>query len=294
MAKQTVKILADATFDLPLDWVTKLNVGILPTQIMMEDREKPYRNYIDITPEEFFASLLTCKEIPTTAVPTQGDIHKVYEDSLKEYDSLIVLAHSSKMSGSYNSALKATEMFPSKDITVVDTLTITVVEGLLVYEAATMALNGAAKEEILARLNDLIPHTHGVAILQNLDYLRKGGRISIAKHVIAQVANFRPILAVEEGLVQNIGTVRGFDKGLELLKKRMPDILKNRKLDAVFILHSLMPDEANELKNYILSLDANAPNVCEVFLLGPVLGTHIGPYALGIGWVGNWDHNWFK
>ena len=196
---------------------------------MFEDREKPYRNYIDITPEEFFDKLLNCKNIPTTAVPKQGDIFTAYEDALKKYDTLIVLAHSSKMSSSYNLALSVAQMFEDSDITVVDTLTITIMEGLLVFEAAKMAQNGASKDEIVSRVNELIPHTHGVAVLQNLDYLRKGGRISIAKHIIAQVANFRPILGVEDGLVQNIGTVRGFDKGLELFKHRMPDILKSRK-----------------------------------------------------------------
>ncbi|MGC9778261.1 MAG: DegV family protein [Candidatus Heimdallarchaeota archaeon] len=106
---------------LPPETVKDLDIGVLPTQVMIEDREKPYRNYINITPEEVFEKLLKVKEIPTTAVPTQDDIYKVYEESLKNFESVIVLAHSSKISSGYNCALRIAEMFPGKDITVIDT-----------------------------------------------------------------------------------------------------------------------------------------------------------------------------
>ena len=246
MVKQTVRILADGTIDFPPEWVKKLNIGVLPTQIMIEDREKPYKSYVDLTAEEFFEKLSKVKEIPTTAVPKQGDIYKMYEEALKDFDSLIVIAHSSKISGSYNIALQVSKMFDGKDITVIDSQTITVMEGMLVSEAAKMAQAGASKDEIIKRLNQLIPHTHGVCIMKSLDYLRKGGRISFAKQVIGNLANFRPVIAVEDGLVKNIGRVKGFDKGLELLKIRVPDILRNRKTDLVIIIHSLMPTEAKE------------------------------------------------
>ncbi|MBN1331123.1 MAG: DegV family protein [Candidatus Heimdallarchaeota archaeon] len=294
MAKQTVRILADATIDLPPSWVKKLNVGILPTQIMIEDREKPYRNYIDITAEEFFEKLFKVKEIPTTAVPKQGDIFKVYEESLKDYESLIVVAHSSKISGSYNIALKVSEMFPGKDITVIDSQTITIMEGMLVLEAAKLAQTGATKKEVLTRLHELIPHTHGVAVVKSLDYLRKGGRISFTKQVIANVANYRPIISIEGGLVKNIGKVKGFDNGIEIIKKKIPDILENLKISSIIIIHSVMPDEANELKEYILAQKENVPEVVECALIGPVLGAHLGPNCLGVGWIGAWDSSWFK
>ncbi|MBK5114234.1 MAG: DegV family protein [Candidatus Heimdallarchaeota archaeon] len=294
MAIQKVRILADGTIDLPPQWVKKFNIGILPTQIMIEDRVKPYKNYVDITAEEFFEKLQKSKEIPTTSVPTQGDIYNVYEESLKDFESLIVIAHSSKISGSYSIALKVSEMFTDKDITVIDSQTITVVEGLLVYVAAKMAQAGASKDEIIKRVNQLIPHAHGVAIMKSLDYLRKGGRISFAKQVIGNLANFRPVIAIEDGLVKNIGRVKGFDKGLELLMARVPDILRNRKVDLVIIIHSLMPTEAKELKEFILSQKKNKPNQVEMFLIGPVLGTHMGPNCLGIGWIGDYSTDWFQ
>ncbi|NHJ41241.1 MAG: DegV family protein [Asgard group archaeon] len=294
MAKQKIRIIADATMDLPSEWIEKFDIGILPTQVMIEDREKPYRSYIDITSDEFFEKLLKIKEIPTTSVPKQGDIFKVYDESLKNYESLIILAHSSKISGSYNIAYKVAEMFPEKDITVIDTKTITIMEGLLVYEAAKLAKEGASKEEIINKINELIPYTRGVAILKSLDYLRKGGRIGIAKHLIANIANFRPIIAVEDGLVKNIGKVKGFDNGIELIKKHLPVILKNRKSDLVVILHALMHDEANDLKEFIQNQTENIPKQVEIFMVGPVLGAHTGPYCLGLGWIGDWNENWFK
>ncbi|HUT81503.1 MAG TPA: DegV family protein [Candidatus Bathyarchaeia archaeon] len=294
MAKQNVRILADATIDLPPSWVRELNIGILPTQIIMEDREKPYRNYIDITAEEFFEKLLKAKEIPTTSVPKQGDIFKVYEESFKEYQSLIVVAHSSKISGSYNIAFKVSDMFPGKDITVIDSQTISVMEGMLVYEIGKLAQAGATKEEILSRLQELIPHAHGVAVLKSLDYLRKGGRISFAKQVIANLANFKPIIVAEDGLVKNIGKVKGFENGIEMIKKRVPEILKSLKTDSIIIFHSLMPTEANELQEFILAQKENVPKMVECVLIGPVLGAHMGPYCLGIGWIGAWKNSWFK
>ncbi|HUU79780.1 MAG TPA: DegV family protein [candidate division Zixibacteria bacterium] len=294
MAQQKVRILSDATMDLPAEIVEELDIGILPTQIMIEDREKPYRNYIDITPEEFWEKLVKCKEIPTTSVPRQGDILKVYEESLEKYESLIVFGHSSKISSSYFLAKRiAEEMFPGKDITVIDSRTITIMEGLLVYEAAIMARNNATKEDIISHVNDLIPHTHGIAVLKSLDHLKKGGRINIAKYLIGSLANFKPLIGVEDGLVQNIGTVRGYDNAIELIKKNIPNILNGRKTEFIAILHALMPNEANELKEFI-NKQENAPKKCDVFLIGPVLGTHMGPYAVGLGWIGDWDTNWWK
>jgi len=293
MAKQKVRILADATIDLPPEWVEKYNIGILPTQIMLPDREKPYRNYIDITAEEFYEKLLVADEVPTTAVPRQGDIYRVYEESLQAFESLIVLAHSSKISGSYNSAKKVAEMFPGKDITVVDTQTITIMEGLLVYEGAKMAQLGGSKEEILARITELIPHTHGVAILKTLEYLRKGGRISVAKQVLGNLAKLKPIIAVENGLVKNIGKVKGFENGVALLKNAIPKIVEGRKTETIAILHALMPEEAATLKEHVLA-QKDSPQEVEIFLIGPVLGTHMGPYCLGLGWIGTWDERWFK
>ncbi|NHJ84158.1 MAG: DegV family protein [Asgard group archaeon] len=294
LATQKIRILADATMDLSPEIVEELNIGILPTQIIFSDRDKPYRNYIDITAEEFFDKLLASNDIPTTSIPRQGDILKAYEDSLKDYETLIVLAHSQKISSSYVIAKKVADMFPDNDITVIDTQTITIMEGLLVYEAAKMAQKGATKEAIISRINELIPHTHGIAILKSLDYLRKGGRISIAKHIIANLANFRPIIAVEDGLVQNIGKVKGIDKGIELIINLLPEILMDQKTDTIFILHALMPEEAERIKKAILAQKVNVPKNIIVELLGPVLGTHMGPYCIGIGWIGNWDKKWFS
>ncbi|MCF2142454.1 MAG: DegV family protein [Candidatus Heimdallarchaeota archaeon] len=293
MAKQIVRVLADATIDLPPEWIKKYNIGILPTQIMMPDREKPYRNYIDITAEEFYEKLLKADDVPTTAVPKQGDIYRAYEESLQKYESLVVLAHSSKISGSYNIAKKVAEMFPEKDITVIDTQTITIMEGLLVYEGAKMALTGATKKAIITRINSLIPHTHGIAILKTLEYLRKGGRISVTKQVLGNLAKLKPIIAVEDGLVKNIGKVKGFENGVELLKNAIPKIVAGRKFETIAILHALMPEEAAELKDHALAQE-NPPKEVEVFLIGPVLGAHMGPYCLGLGWIGAWDKKWFK
>ncbi|MGC9778260.1 MAG: DegV family protein [Candidatus Heimdallarchaeota archaeon] len=108
----------------------------------------------------------------------------------------------------------------------------------MVFEAAMMARKGVDKEEIINQVNSLIPHTHEIAILKSLDYLRKGGRISIAKYLIGNLANFKPIIGVEDGLVKNIGRVKGFDNGIEILKKNILNILQNRKTDfeTVFML----------------------------------------------------------
>ena len=185
-------------------------------------------------------------------------------------------------------------MFSDKDITVIDSKTITVMEGLLVYEAAKMAQNGASKEEIISQLEELIPHTHGVIILKSLELLRKGGGIGFTKHFIANLGKFRPIIAVEDGLVKNIGKVKGFDKGIELFSKQIPNILMNRKTKLVVILHALMPEEAAKLKDLICKQEENVPQQIEIFLIGPVLGAYMGPYCLGIGWIGDWNKKWFR
>jgi DegV family protein with EDD domain len=294
MSKQNVRILSDGTIDLPPSWVEELNIGILPTQIIIEDREKPYKQYYDITSEEFFEKLDKCKEIPTTSVPRQGDVFKMYQQSLKDFDSLIVFGHSSKISSSWALAKKvADQMFPNEDITVVDTETITIMEGLIVYEAAKMAKKGISKEDILKRVKELIPKAHGIAILQSLDHLRKGGRINIAQHLLGSLVGFKPMVTVEDGLVKNIGKVRGYNKGMELLKKSLPEILKGLETETLIILHATMSDAAKELEEAIIAQE-NTPQQVKISWIGPVLGTHVGPNVIGLAWLGEWDKDWFQ
>ena len=127
---------------------------------------------------------------------------------------------------------------------------------------------------------------------EKLITLAKKGSLSARRRAIALLGN-RAIIGIEDGLVQNIGKVRGYDNAIDLIKKNIPNILEGRRLDFIAILHALMPDEAYDLKDFIMN-QPNPPKKCEVYMLGPVLGAHMGPYALGVGWIGNWDNNWWK
>lgn len=281
-AKQ-IKIITDTASDITLDLAEKYNIHLIPINLNINGKE--YKDKYDIKTEEFYIELKNCSELPKTSqitVSQHYDIFKKYIDY-----SIIYCPISSKASGSASAAhiAKTTieEEITDADITIIDCETFSYCYGLWVIEAAKMVIDGASKNMIISMLNEKLSKTEAMFAVDDLKYLKKGGRISSAENIVANVLDIKPILTINDGLVVSYDKVRGTKK----LYTKLVDILKKNALEdfgqSIVIYHSDSPDKAEKLKEMIIE-NTNFKNFV-IVEIGPTIGIHTGPGALALSYI---------
>lgn len=272
----TIKIVTDSTTDLPAMLIKELDVTIVPEYLRFGD--KVYRDRVDIGEEEFYQMLLNCAIHPNTSQPTPQDFADVYNKLSQEADSIISIHLSSKLSGTYHSAVQGSKMIRNKcHIEIVDSQTVSIAMGLLVIQASKMSKSGMNLQEIMDRLGQITSNVHMLILFDTLKYLAKGGRIGKAKALLGSVLNVKPLLTVKEGELVPSGQVRSRSKGTELLW----DLVKSaREIQDLIVLYSTTPDEAQTFIERTSSIFPKERTI--LARLGPALGVHGGPGVLAV------------
>lgn len=279
-----IKIMTDTASDITLEIAEKYGIELLPINISFGDTQ--YKDRYDISAEEFFKMLESAEELPKTAQITVSE----HYDGFKKYSddfTIIYCPISAKGSGTAQSANMAKQMIeeenPDADIRIAQCNTFTYGYGLWIIEAAKMVENGANADEIVAMLNKNIADTEIIFAVEDLKYLRKGGRISPAANILANVLDIKPILTIDDGLVTGKDKVRGSKK---LFKKLLDILVQDAREDydqTIVILHGMVPDKAEILKNQLLE---NTPFKNTVTIeVGPTIGVHTGPSVIAYAFL---------
>ncbi|ADL07816.1 DegV family protein [Thermosediminibacter oceani] len=272
----SVKIVTDSTADLPPDMVERYEIGIVPLKIFFGDEE--YRDGIDITPDEFYKKLRTSPHHPRTSQPSPAEFVECYEKLATDATHLISIHLSSKLSGTYNSAIVAGSMV---DIPVdaVDSQGASMVLGFMAIEAAKAAREGKQPGEILDKVEGLKKRIRIYFLVDTLEYLQKGGRIGRAAAFLGNLLNIKPMLTFEDGLITPVERIRGKSKALNKLVEKVSQEAAKGPLTAA-VVHSDCLEEALRFKELI----EERFEFRELYLtsLGCVLGAHTGPGLIGI------------
>ena len=269
-----IAILTDSTAYLENDYVEKNPVKVIPLSVHfqgMVQKEGPPGTY-----DLFFKMLSEVKDFPTTSQPSAGDFLEAYKEYLdKEYE-IIVITISSGISGTWQSANTALEMTDTFDrISIIDSQSTAGNLKAFVQQAVKLASEGRTRQEIVAEI-EAQKEKSGVRLTVNtLEYLKKGGRLSNAGAMIGNLLNIRPVLGLIDGTVQPVFKARGKKKAVQ---KMLDDIPESSYL--IHAAHVVSPAEAQLLKNQLVQKFPNAEVV--VSELGPVIGSHLGPGALGV------------
>ena len=215
-----IAFVTDSTAGLPADQAEKYKVTVVPLQVMFGTQA--YRDGLDLTQSQFFEKLKSAKTLPTTSQPTIGDFENAYKQLLNdpEVDSIISVHLSSKLSGTYSSAAAAVERIgagSNKQITVIDSLSAYLGEGLMVIDGARAAESGKSHEEVVALIRAMVPDTTVLLLVDTLEYLQRGGRIGGAQALIGGLLNIKPILRVTDGALEPLERVRTRRKAMERL-----------------------------------------------------------------------------
>jgi DegV family protein with EDD domain len=271
-----LRIVTDSTCDLPGHLISEHDIEVVPIHVIWG--KESFRDGVDICSRDFFERLQARDDLPTTSQPAVGDFATVYSRLVEKGDSVISIHLSSKLSGTYTSALMAKDLVGG-DIHVVDSQNISLGLGFQVLEAARAAVTGS-KNEVFRAISSTMHSMRFMCALRTLEYLRKGGRIADMSAFIGTLLNIKPLLSVEKGLLVSTERARGFQQALARMIDSVTSSLPRGARHVVGVIHAAARETAERLQEELV----NRLRPLEVYLTetGPALGTHAGPGAVGI------------
>lgn len=268
-----IKIVTDSTAYIDKPFAEKHQIEIVPLSVNFEGEVSNEGFPGEFKP--FFDRLAKSSSFPTTSQPSVGAFKAVYDQALLEDNEIIVLTISSKLSGTYNSAVTAASLVNSSNISVIDSLSTAANLKVLVQEALRLIEQGKSRIEIVDELEKQKKNMGIRLTVGTLEYLKKGGRLSNTGALIGSLLNIKPIIALVDGKLEPVAKVRGRKKAIETLIEGIPADVK-----VINLAHIDAMDEALEIKAHLIE-KFGLENI-EINELGPVVGAHLGPKALGI------------
>ncbi len=271
-----IKVLADTTSTLSVTEAQDLGVYYLPQIIVFDD--KSYRDDNEITTEQFLSKLRKSTTLPKTAAPPPALYTPIFEEIKNNGDSAIVLAPSSKVSGTFRSATVAAQDFPNIDIQVIDTELIGPGLGTVVRLTVEWVKQGISLEEIVNKIKDFASRSVIYLYVDTLEYLHKGGRIGTAKALAGSVLQIKPILLFKDGQINQFESQRTKKRALARIIELVQQECPNSPESYLSILEADAMNDALELKAaFMSSLSLNEISICD---LPPAIIVHAGPGVL--------------
>jgi len=272
-------IVADTTCGLPRDLLKQRGIPLIPQ--IVEFGDTSYHDDAELDTAAFLQKLKASPSLPKTSAPEPPLYYPIFEKARAQNESVIVVAPTSKASGTVRSAQIAAQDFPGVDIRVIDTQTVSCNLGSLVLLADEMAKSGKCADEIVAKLNDMIPRGRLYFVVDTLEYLAKGGRIGGAKRLLAELLEIKPILQVKDGQVEPFEQQRTKKRALARLVEIVKEQCQSGDDAYLCVLQVAAEDEAQalvaELKSHV-----NISNIL-IYELPPAIVVHSGPKAMGVG-----------
>ncbi|HWL25949.1 MAG TPA: DegV family protein [Ureibacillus sp.] len=266
-----IKIITDSSADLPNEMVEKYDITIVPLTVSIEGKD--YLEKIDISPQEFFKKMFSTNELPKTSQPSPASFAEAYS-KFSEDTELLVLTISSGLSGTYQSAILGKDLTDA-NVTVFDTLAGSVGHGLLIIKAAELANQGYTMEKIIEELLEYREKMNFLIVLNTLENIVKGGRLSKFQGSLAKLLNIKVIAErINEGKVGIVEKIRGKKK----LQSRVLDLIEERGSDlsqvTFGISHTGNLEEAETLKQDIIQ--RFQPKDVIITYMGATMGTYAG------------------
>lgn len=286
------KILSDSCVDLPDALAKELEISILPLKVTVKGRE--YSNFLDhrdINPKQFY-TLMREKETAITAQANPAEAVEIMEPILKNGEDILFIAFSSQLSGTYNSCLIAqkelSKEYPDRKIIVLDSLSASMGQGMLVVKAARLRQAGKSITEVADFVENTKKDISHLFTVSDLGHLKRGGRLSNASFILGKMINIKPLLHVSlDGKLKVYGKARGRFKSLNDLIKRLEETYDKERTDQIYISHGdNLPDAIYVRDILIEKLGLTEENFL-INEIGPVIGAHSGVDTLAIFYVGN-------
>lgn len=273
-----VKIVTDSLADIPPDIQKELGITSIPCIVRFGDQE--FRDRVDLMPSEFYRRLASSSTLPATSQPATGVFEQVYRTLAESTDQILAIHTIASLSGIFNASRVAAESIQNVRIELIDSKQVTMALGWLVILAARAAKEGRSIDEIKEIVQDAAQRVHVIAMLDTLEYAQRGGRLGKGKALVGTLLHVKPLLSVLNGEIVPVENVRTQKRALERL---VEIVLGSGPIQELSVIHAQAPQYAKLLQD---ALSETIPGEQIVMSeAGPVLGTHVGPGAVGIAWL---------
>ena len=282
-----IKLFTDTSANLPVSIIREYGIEVVPFSYTVNGKEVPYSAETDFNGKAFYEAMRAGAEVKTSMINV-SDFMAAFEPWIAKGDAVIYVGMSGGISGTAHSAKLAAEelleKYPAAKIAAIDTYAASLGEGFLVIETAKMIERGDPFLKIVKKIELLRKNMCQFFTVDDLAYLRKGGRISGAAAVVGTVLNIKPILRGDEnGKIVLCGKIRGFNKSMEALANKYDELVFDKTAD-VGIAHADNPEGAQRLEDILRTKGFSGELLKVVY--EPVTGSHVGPGTIALFFMG--------
>jgi len=279
--RRSTAIVVDSTADLPDHLATDPNITMVPLTVYFG--EEAYLDWVELKPTEFYAKLKVAPELPRTSQPSAGTFLEQYKRLREQYERVYSIHLSGKLSGTVASAEIAAGQIDG--VKVVDSQLATGGIALLIDRVLARIDQGIPEEELDAYIERFLADKTFYFLPTTLDQLYKGGRIGRASHLVGTLLNIKPVLSVEEGVVDVYKKVRGLRPALELMRDGVLERTTPGKKVFASLSHAENPPVLEELRTVLLGVTDREIDIRLTSVVGAVIGTYVGWGAVALCFI---------
>jgi DegV family protein with EDD domain len=278
-----VAIVTDSTAYLPEDCLKQYHITVTPLSVIWG--EETYRDGVDISPGEFYSRLTTSKTIPTTSQVTPGVMQETFHSLLEQGYDVLGIFLSSKISGTYQSAVQALDLIGNvkRKVEVIDSLWTTMAMGWPVLTAARAAQSGESLSECRKITENACANVGVLFVVETLEFLRRGGRIGGAQALLGTALNLKPILEMRQGKIESVERIRTKHKATLRTVEIIAERLKGKSSIRLAVTHAV--SETDALAMLGAAKDVMHPVETMCCPLSPVIGAHVGPGTVALNYM---------
>jgi len=272
--KRSFAVVTDSTSDVPDEWRERYDIQAVPLKVMFG--EETFRDGVDMNNEQFFARLATSSKLPTTSAPSPGDFAELYTRLAKDHDGCISIHIARSLSATAEAARVGAQSVEGFRVEVIDSETVSMPMAFLCRVAAECTTLDEAAGAVAKR----IPGCRVLALLDTLRYVEMGGRVSRAQAMIGTMLDLKPLLLMVDGEIKSLDRVRTRSRAIPRMVEHFEH---DSPVEQVGVVHAQAPEEAEQIA---AGLRGRFPGLeVPVGQIGCVLGTHVGPKALGLVYI---------
>jgi DegV family protein with EDD domain len=276
------KIVTDSTANMPREIMDEFGITMIPTYVHFGN--EMFLDVVQLPTDEFYKRMVSSKELPTTTQVTVSDFARLYKQIAADQPGVtIVSIHiSAALSGIIESARQAAASVPDTKIVIFDSRSAAQGHGLMVRQAAALAKSGASLEQIIQKLTDMRSRTRLYFMVDTLEYLARGGRIGRAARFLGTILDTKPILTIKDGTLEPYERQRTRVHAVRALRETVIKEARGKPGLQLGVMHAACEEDARVLADDLRR--ELSPEVLVVGQIGPSIGTHTGPGALGVSW----------
>lgn len=279
--RSTTALVVDSTADLPDNLWNDPNLTVVPLTVFFG--EESYLDWVELRPEQFYEKLAAASQLPRTSQPAPGVWGDLYRRLREDYQRVYSVHLSGEFSGTYNTAsMAATDV---DGVKVVDSRLATGAISLLVDRLLERIDRGTPQEEFDAYIEYFHAHKTFLFLPTTLDQLYKGGRIGRASHLVGTLLNIRPVLEIDDGVIDVFKKVRGVSQAVQTMRNVLLERTEPGSDVYASLSHGLNLPVMEHLRDLLLEVSDRRIHLRPCSIVGSVIGTYVGPKAVGLGFI---------